>query len=176
MEVARHSRESVPDDLPAIEALDPEAFPDEDLLPGVRTLLTDPAIGMSLNATVDSQVVAHVFFTSCEVNGSDIKSMLLAPLAVAPGLQRQGIGTALVQDGLQRLRRDSVQLVCVLGDPAYYSRLGFETETLVEPPYPLPPEWAGAWQSQYLGDAATGCAGRLTVPPQWRHHELWAPA
>ena len=176
MQVDLHIRESVQNDAAAIESLYPEAFPDEDLLPVVRALLKDPAIGMSLVATVDSQVVAHVFFTTCEVDGSDIKSVLLGPLAVAPGLQKRGIGTALVRDGLQRLQRESVQLVCVLGDPGYYGRLGFEAETLVEPPYPLPAEWAGAWQSQYLVDAATRCAGRLSVPPQWRHRELWAPA
>jgi len=169
-------RESTPGDFAAIESLYPEAFPDEDLLPVVRALLRDPTIGLSLVATVGSHVAAHVFFTNCEVDGSDIKTALLAPLAVAPEYQRQGVGTAITRDGLQRLHGAGVQLICVLGDPAYYSRLGFEEEALVEPPYPLPAEWAGAWQSQYLGEVATGCSGKLSVPPHWQHRELWAPA
>jgi putative acetyltransferase len=168
-------RESTPGDIAAIERLYPAAFPEEDLLPVVHDLLQNPTIGMSLVATADSQVVAHVFFTYCAVVGSDIQIALLAPLAVAPGMQRQGVGTAIVRDGLQRLQHSGVQLVCVLGDPAYYSRLGFVAETLVAPPYPLPAEWDGAWQSQYLGDAANPCSGKLSVPPQWQHRELWAP-
>lgn len=168
-------RESTASDISAIESIYPEAFPDEDLLPVVRALLQDPTIGMSLVATVDSRVVAHVFFTNCTVDGSDMKIALLAPLAVAPGLQRQGIGTSIVRDGLRRLQSTGVQLVCVLGDPAYYGRLEFKAETLVEPPYRLPAEWDGAWQSQHLGDIAVSCAGTLSVPPQWRHRELWAP-
>lgn len=168
-------RESTPSDSSAIESIYPEAFPDEDLLPVVRALLQDPTIGMSLVATTGSRVVAHVFFTSCTVDGSDMKIALLAPLAVAPGLQRQGIGTSIVRDGLQRLQHAGVQLACVLGDPAYYARLGFVAETLIAPPYPLPAEWGSAWQSQHLGDVATSCAGKLSVPPQWRHRELWAP-
>jgi putative acetyltransferase len=169
-------RESTQYDVAAIESLYPKAFPDEDLLPVVRALLEEPEIGMSLVAIADSNVAAHVFFTRCEVEGCDIKTALLAPLAVTPACQRQGIGTSLVRDGLQRLQETGVQLVCVLGDPAYYSRLGFESEALVEPPYALPAEWEGAWQSQYLGDDAKACAGKLSVPPQWQHRELWAPA
>lgn len=168
-------RESTQGDIETIESLYPEAFPDEDLLPVVRALLEDSAIGLSLVATTNSNVVAHLYFTSCEVEGCDIKSALLAPLAVTPKWQRQGIGTLLVRDGLQRLQSTGVQLVCVLGDPAYYSRLGFESEALIMPPYALPPEWDGAWQSQYLGDIAKTCAGKLSVPPQWQHRELWAP-
>jgi len=169
-------RESVPSDIAAIESLYPKAFPDEDLLPVVCALLQDPAIGMSLVATVDSQIAAHVFFTNCTLVDSDTGVALLAPLAVVPELQRKGIGTAIVGDGLQRLRNEGVPLVCVLGDPAYYGRLGFEAEVLVEPPYRLPAEWDGAWQSQYLGDTETSCAGILSVPPQWQQRELWAPA
>ena len=46
---------------------------------------------------------------------------------------------------------------------------------LVEPPYPLPAEWTGAWQSRDLGNATTRCAGKLSVPSQWLQPTLWAP-
>ena len=169
-------RESMQDDIEAIESLYPEAFPDEDLLPVVHELLRTPKIVLSLVATIDSEPVAHVIFTDCEVAGTNIKAALLAPLAVAPRFQRRGIGSAIVHNGLERLQQAGVQLTCVLGDPAYYSRLGFETEALVEPPYRLPAEWESAWQSQYLGNSATTCAGRLSVPPQWQQPALWLPA
>ena len=64
--------------------------------------------------------------------------------------------------------------VCVLGDPEYYSRLGFAEETGIEPPYPLPEEWLGAWQSRPLGSAPSA-TGTLSLPSAWMHAELWGP-
>jgi putative acetyltransferase len=168
-------RESGTDDLAAIESIYPEAFPDEDLLPVVRDLLNDTGVATSLVATIDTQIVGHVIFTRCAVVGNSAEVSLLGPLAVAPAWQRQGIGSAVVQTGLRRLEESGVSLVLVLGDPAYYGRLGFLPESAVEPPYRLPPEWDGAWQSQSLGQPATPCVGKLSVPAQWRQPLLWAP-
>ena len=167
--------ESIQGDATAIELLYPEAFPDEDLLSLVRDLSQDSMIAMSLVGTIDSRVVGHVVFTNCGVVGRNVKAALLGPLAVAPIWQRQGIGSAIVRAGLQRLQDTAVHLVCVLGDPAYYGRLGFVQESLVEPPFPLPAEWDGAWQSQYLDDTTMPCAGKLSVPSQWLQPALWAP-
>jgi len=168
-------RESRREELAAIESLYPEAFPDEDLLPLVRDLLNDTAVTISLVGTIDTQIVVHVIFTTCGVVGNSVKAMLLGPLAVAPTWQRQGIGNAIVQTGLRQLADSGVDLVLVLGDPAYYRRLGFLPEPVVEPPFPLPPDWDGAWQSQYLGRSAALRAGKLSVPPQWLQAGLWTP-
>lgn len=168
-------RESTHEDSSAIERLYPEAFPDEDLLPLVRDLLEDAAITMSLVGTIDSQIVGHAILTKCGVVGSSVRATLLGPLAVAPDWQKRGFGSAIVRAGLQRLDSIGVSLVCVLGDPAYYSRLGFVPETRVEPPFRLPVEWQGAWQSQELRDAALPNTGKLSVPPQWLQPSLWAP-
>ncbi|MHA1189117.1 MAG: GNAT family N-acetyltransferase, partial [Alphaproteobacteria bacterium] len=65
--------------------------------------------------------------------------------------------------------------VYVLGDPAYYRRLGFESEDSVKPPYPLPEEWRGAWQSLGLGAGKPPLRGKLSVPQPWRQRALWAP-
>ncbi|MEM8817450.1 MAG: N-acetyltransferase [Pseudomonadota bacterium] len=168
-------RESRPDDLAALESLYPQAFPDEDLLPVVRDLLPDTTVTLSLVATMGAQITGHVIFTKCGVTGSSVNAALLGPLAVAPARQRQGVGTAIVRDGLRRLQEAKVSLVCVLGDPAYYGRLGFLRESSVEPPYPLPDEWDGAWQSRRLCEIAKPCTGRLSVPSQWLEPALWAP-
>ena len=165
-------RESTGDDNAAILAMYPRAFPEEDLVPVVSELLADESITMSLVATSDDEIVGNVIFTDCAVEGSNARIALLAPLAVAPDSQRQGIGGTLVRDGLQRLQEEGYAFVCVLGDPAYYGRLGFVPERRVEPPYPIPAEWADAWQSQYLDDAAAFEGGFL-LPPVWRHEELW---
>ena len=160
-------------DLPAIESLYPQAFPDEDLLPLVRELADAPDMTVTLVGTVDSEISAHAVFTLCGVEGNEINAALLGPLAVEPEWQRQGIGSALVRDGLERLRAEDVSLVCVLGDPAYYGRLGFTTERRVDAPYALPVQWTDAWQSQYLDDAPQ-CSGKLIVPQQGRKPELWS--
>lgn len=168
-------RKSSEDDIVTIETIYPAAFPDEDLLPVVRSLLQDPAVAMSLVATIDAQVVGHVIFTQCSVAGHSGKVSLLAPLAVAPARHGQGIGTAIVLAGFNELESAGVSRVFVLGDPAYYGRFGFLPDSVVEPPYDLPAEWAGAWQSRELGASGTPCSGKLVVPPQWQERALWAP-
>jgi len=168
-------RESVPDDLPSIAVLYPDAFPDEDLLPLVRKLLQDVSVAFSLVGIIGSSVVGHIVFTTCSVAGSSDKVALLGPLAVAPAWQRQGIGSAIVRAGLQRLENIGATHVYVLGDPAYYGRLGFVAEGRVAPPYPLPAEWRGAWQSMSLRSAEPRRQGRLCVPQPWRQPALWTP-
>ncbi len=168
-------RESLPGDQPAIEALYPAAFPDEDLLPLVRALLQDKEAVLSLVAMQGSSLAGHVAFTHCRMSGNSSGIALLGPLAVEPARQRQGIGSTLVRTGLQRLGNAGVAQVTVLGDPAYYARFGFAPESRVAPPYALPSEWRGAWQSLTLARAAASLEGTLSVPPPWRDQALWAP-
>ena len=159
----------------AIESIYPEAFPDEDLVPVVHDLLQDEPVRISLVALLDGQIVGHVMFTHCSVKGNSTNVALLAPLAVKPGYQRQGIGSALVRKGHQQLGEMNSAKVFVLGDPAYYGRLGFETENNVSPPYELPKQWAGAWQSLSLQTEVEPVVGKLITPSQWLRRELWAP-
>jgi len=166
-------RESSLEELAAIESLYPEAFPDEDLIPLVRDLLKDTVVAMSLVGIIDTQVVGHVVFTRCGVVGHSVNASLLGPLAVAPAWQRQGIGSAIVQAGFRQLELAGVDRVYVLGDPAYYGRFGFLADSLVEPPYSLPPDWDGAWQSLSLSETTTPCTGKLSVPLQWLQPDLW---
>ena len=172
-------RESVPRDLDAIETLYPAAFPDEDLRPLVRALLQEGPSVLSLvgvaGGMADRSIAAHVIFTTCGIAGRADKVALLGPLAVAPAAQRQGIGSAMVRAGLQRLDSAGVTQVYVLGDPAYYGRLGFAPDDDVAPPYPLPADWHGAWQSISLRRAEAPRQGKLSVPQPWRQPALWAP-
>lgn len=175
MSVKPQIRASEPEDSLAIESLYPKAFPNEDLVHLVRDLLNNPEVALSLVAFADSQIIGHVVFTRCGVAGNGVNVALLAPLAVDPSWQRQGIGSAIVRAGLRQLEDAGVSVVYVLGDPNYYGRLGFFPEPLIEPPYPLPPEWDGAWQSITIGGFTEPVEGRLSVPPEWRNQALWAP-
>jgi putative acetyltransferase len=167
-------RTSEPGDARAIEAIYPDAFPSEDLLPLVRELLRDPSIATSLVALAQRTIVGHVMFTRCSVEGSACKTALLGPLAVAQAYQRKGFGSALVRCGLKLLADAGVTHVCVLGNPAYYGRLGFTPSGTILPPYALPAAWREAWQSKCITHTEAPCRGTLTVPPPWRQPSLWA--
>jgi putative acetyltransferase len=167
-------RGATPADAEALEALYPRAFPDEDLLPLVRELSKESGLVLSLVAANDSRIVGHAAFTACGIDGTDARASLLGPVAVDPGWQRKGIGSALIRAGLERLEGVGVAVVCVLGDPAYYGRLGFSKESRIEPPYRLPDEWGDAWQAQCLDEAAEPPAGKLSVAPPWRDPSLWS--
>ena len=168
-------RESMPGDLAAIELLYPEAFPDEDLVPLVRSLLQEEPAPLSLVGIIGSQLVGHIIYTECSVVGSSSKAALLGPLAVASAWQRQGIGSAIVRAGLRQLEDAGISHVYVLGDPAYYGRFGFLPEYGVAPPYALPAEWDGAWQSKSLGGAAKPGQGELSLPEPWLQRAWWTP-
>ncbi len=168
-------RTTNPDDMAALERLYPRAFPDEDLLALVSDLLDSKPSVLSLAAIDKGALVGHIIFTHCGVSEADSHVALLGPLAVIPDRQRQGIGSKLIHDGLARLKTNQTVLVCVLGDPGYYSRSGFTEETNVRPPYPLPDEWDGAWQSVNLHNTRQPLHGTLCVPRPWRTKALWQP-
>jgi putative acetyltransferase len=168
-------RGSLPTDMPLIERLYPDAFPDEDLLPLVRELLRGEQKVLSLVAILERMLAGHVAFTMCSIAGRPDKVALLGPLAVATDMQRRGIGSALIRSGLERLKAEGILQVHVLGDPAYYGRFGFEPDDGVIPPYPLPKAWITAWQSVSLRDSKPALRGTLCVPPPWRQPSLWAP-
>ena len=169
-------RESRPEEFAAIESLYLDAFPEEDLLPLVEALLAGKADVISLVGYQNSSLAGHVIFTICGTTESEeVKVGLLGPLAVASDRQRQGIGSALVRAGLKRLEQAGVRHVCVLGDPKYYGRFQFIPGAPIAPPYPLPAEWRGAWQSMSLGSDSSLPSGVLAVPEPWQRPALWAP-
>ncbi|MFC3614406.1 GNAT family N-acetyltransferase [Lutimaribacter marinistellae] len=163
-------RETRAVDRTKLLALYPKAFPEEDLTAVVAALLDREDV-LSLTA-VAGDPIGHVAFTRC---GPDRSGALLGPLAVSPDNQAAGIGTALVRAGFDRLTEGGVHQVFVLGDPSYYQRFGFEAEHSVEPPYALPAEWDGAWQSVSLAGRAPLPAGPLSLPAPWMDRSLWAP-
>lgn len=158
-------RESTPDEVPYLETLYGEAFPDEDLVPVVRALLAEPRGVLSLVAVSDGVIIGHICFSLCGIEGREGRVALLAPLAVNPLRQGQGTGAALVRIGLERVENCGIELVCVLGDPSYYGRFGFAVETRIAPPYPLPEAWREAWRSVRFGEADNAIDGTLSVLP-----------
>lgn len=83
---------------------------------------------LSLVALDGEEIVGHVLFSSVLIQAVDVLAggMGLGPLAVTPNLQRRGIGSALVQSGLNQLFETGCPFAVVLGHPEYYPRFGFE--------------------------------------------------
>lgn len=94
----------------------------------VRHLHEDGDLVLSLTAFGDAPA-GHIAFSRLVIpESTHVKGCVLAPLAVSPAFQGQGIGSDLVRRGLERLKAEGYDLVAVLGDPNYYSRFGFTTQ------------------------------------------------
>lgn len=82
---------------------------------------------ISLVAICDNEVCGHVMFSPITIAPpSPVRGLGLAPLAVRPRHQKQGIGAQLVQEGLRQAKEIGYEIVVVLGSPKYYQRFGFE--------------------------------------------------
>ena len=91
----------------------------------VEALRADGALTISLVAEIEGEVVGHIAFSPITINGEHLQWFALGPVAVLPPLQRKGIGTALVNEGLKSLRVLGAQGCVLVGNPAYYTRFGF---------------------------------------------------
>lgn len=95
----------------------------------VRALRAQSALAVSLVAEVQGKVIGHVAFSPVTVGDGAPLWYGLGPLAVEPKYQGLGIGASLVQAGLARLRQNGAAGCVVLGDPAYYGRFGFRSDS-----------------------------------------------
>jgi putative acetyltransferase len=98
----------------------------------VDALRTNARPYISLVAVVDEQVVGHIFFSPVSVESQNgvFTAMGLAPMAVVPKYQNQGIGSRLVREGLIECQRLGHGVVVVLGHANYYPRFGFTPASL----------------------------------------------
>jgi putative acetyltransferase len=81
---------------------------------------------ISLVAVEGDEVVGHIMLSPVTLSADpELAMMGLAPVAVLPNRQRQGIGSALVRAGLEYCRRDGARVVVLIGHPEYYPRFGF---------------------------------------------------
>jgi putative acetyltransferase len=92
----------------------------------IRALRAAKALAVSLVAEVDGRVVGHIAFSPVIVSDGTRNWFGLGPVSVLPEYQRQGIGKALVQEGLSRLEGMNAQGCCLVGHPGYYRQFGFE--------------------------------------------------
>lgn len=123
-------RPTLPEDRPEVVDLVRATFShgDQDGLAEVdivdRTWALDLDDPLDLVAVQDGQIVGHVLGAPGTVGG--VQLMAVAPLAVLPSQQGQGIGSALMTELLRRAEDAGWPAVVLLGNPDYYGRFGFE--------------------------------------------------
>jgi putative acetyltransferase len=92
----------------------------------VAALRAAKALTVSLVAEVDGRVIGHIAFSPLTISDGTRNWYGLGPVSVLPEYQRQGIGKALIQEGLSRLKGMNAQGCCLVGHPDYYRKFGFK--------------------------------------------------
>jgi putative acetyltransferase len=94
---------------------------------------------VSLVATEGEKIVGHILFSPAiiESDGEEVNGMGLAPMAVLPEYQRKGIGSMLVQKGIEKIKQMGYPFIIVLGHAEYYRRFGFEQASI----YGIKSQW-----------------------------------
>ena len=163
-------REERPGDVQEVRRVNELAFgqrTEADLVDRLRR--SCPGASLSLVAD-DCAIVGHILFTPVviERSGAPLVGMGLAPMAVLPERQRSGIGTRLVEDGLQLLRDRGCPFVVVVGHPEYYPRFGFERASA----HGLASQWEGIPDEAFMvlpldAPALAGVTGVARYRPEF---------
>ncbi|HEX5760643.1 MAG TPA: N-acetyltransferase [Thermoanaerobaculia bacterium] len=156
-------------DREAVRALNESAFGSSTEADLVEALHRERAAVVALVAEMAGEVVGHILFSPVEVEISNGKRLSgLAPMAVAPPLQRRGIGSLLVREGLQHCRDLGYDGVVLVGHAEYYPRFGFvPAHTLgLRCEYDVPPE---VFMALELADGSLGGVSGLV-----RYHGAFA--
>jgi putative acetyltransferase len=119
---------------------------------------------ISLIATEGDRILGHILLSKL---GSPMRALALAPIAVHPGFQRQGIGSVLIRNGLELSRQGGWEAVFILGDAGYYGRFGFSVEAAKG--Y-ISPYSGKHFMMLPLGLCTIPTTGRLVYP---RHSRFW---
>jgi putative acetyltransferase len=132
-------RPEMPADLDAIRHVNRLAFGQDAEARLVDALRDGGHVRASLVAGKDEQVVGHILFSDLPImtEAGTVPALALAPLAVLPEVQNQGIGSTLVRRGLEVCREQGHRIVVVLGHPRFYQRFGFSSKLAMqlESPY-----------------------------------------
>ena len=83
------------------------------------------ALTLSLVAELDGRLVGHIAFSPVAISDGTPDWYGLGPVSVLPQYQRVGIGKALIEEGLSRLKSLGAKGCCLVGHPDYYPRFGF---------------------------------------------------
>jgi putative acetyltransferase len=122
---------------------------------------------LSLVAVKDKRVVGHILFSRITIQTKigSFPALARAPMAVHPKFQKQGIGSKLIRQGLERCRNLGYKVVIVVGHPNYYPRFGFTSARAkgLETPFLVPDE--AFMVIEVAPGALNGISGMVIYPP-----------
>ena len=161
-------------DISAIHEVNKLAFDGRDAEPGLVAAIrasTSFIPELSLVAEENNRVLGHILFSQIHIQSGQVQipALALAPMAVLPEYQKQGIGSRLVKQGLEECRRLGHEIVIVLGHPAYYPRFGFSPALakFLDCPYG---DCGDAWMALELVEGALqGIRGKVVYPPAFNN-------
>ena len=139
-------RPEQPEDKDAVHRLNLAAFDNGPEAKLVDTLRQCCEEYVAFVATENGDIVGHILFTPVTIDESGVVGMGLAPMAVQPQRQRNGIGCQLVRHGIRFLRESNCPFVIVLGHPEFYPQFGFETASK----YRLVSQWEGVPDEAFM--------------------------
>jgi len=145
LETALILRFEEPRDIDPIYALteaafNPMPFSDGDEPDLINALRDAGDLTLSLVAEKDSMIVGHIAFSPVTISDGTVGWYGLGPVSAAPSLQRQGIGSALIDRGIAEMRQMGAKGIVLLGSNEYYPRFGFEAKAQLTYAGP-PPEY-----------------------------------
>lgn len=127
---------------------------------------------LSIVAQIDDRIVGHILFSKIKIIGdSEYESLALAPMAVIPEYQKQGIGGKLIKKGLEVAKELGFDSVIVLGHKDYYPKFGFQKASKwnIKCPFEVPDE---AFMAIELTEKALeGKAGTVEYPDEFNEVE-----
>ena len=152
------------DDVGPIRVVNEAAFGGHEEADLIDRLRHEGAVLASFVAELDGRVIGHVLFSRMLIEAAhdSLPSVALAPLAVLPKHQRCGVGSRLVQFGLDWLLARGERSVLVLGHPRYYQRFGFSTDRAHLLTSPFPPDAFMALE--LVANALDGIRGTVRYP------------
>ncbi len=103
----------------------------------VEELRKQGALTLSLVAEFEGRAIGHIAFSPILIDKKDVQWHGVGPVTILPEFQSKGIGSALVHEGLSRMKFLGSHGIVVLGEPVYYTRFGFAYNSTVT--YPGPP-------------------------------------
>jgi predicted N-acetyltransferase YhbS len=103
----------------------------------VDALRTDGDLVLSLVAEAAGSIVGHVAVSPVALSNGDTGWLGLGPISVVPRFQRRGVGGALVEAAMARLRAADARGLVLVGSPDFYARFGFVRGTPLHLPGPL---------------------------------------
>jgi len=86
---------------------------------------------LSLVAVMADEIIGHVAFSPATIGNESEGWYALGPISVTPGRQRKGVGSALIKEGLNWLKAHDAKGCVLTGNPDYYGRFGFQSDSLV---------------------------------------------